>query len=310
MGFFTDPSSAGHIVLYTLLFLIPITICIGLLAKLIYHFMKNTEKIQKIKRKFKILSLLSITSFICTLLCYFIADGFQYDVFWQHESYAMTSFFWGHGNATAYILFVERIKTAFGQTQFNPSNAVYTYFHICIAFVYLCQMYIVVFLFLMFDTDIDPNIALLQINIVNGIEIIIQLILSISLIFVFVKNLNKIIEINNFETNKDVRRLTKVQLDQKQNKLVQVVTKQTVLSIFAASSTVLWLFCAAIMDIDWDFYPNSSMMIKHSLHFMTAIFLMNDCIINSFAVFLSFPFHAAYYNKLCKKMSRILHKVL
>jgi len=301
MGIVNDPTSGWHITLYVILFITPTIICFGLLSKLVFDFAQNTKSAKKIQIKLKALSIAALSSFICTLICYFIADGFQYNIFWAHESYAMVSFFWGHGNAFAYLLFIERIKTAFGKTKFNPNQKVYAYFYVMIASVYFCQMYIVLFLFLMFEGAIIADVALMHINIVNGTEILIQLILSMSLITVFVKKLNAIIKIQNTDSNQNVRRVSGVQLDKEQNKFIQLVTKQTVLSTFAACSTCGWLIAAGIMDIDWVFYPNSPVRTKHILHFNTAIFLMNDCFVNALAVFLSFPSYKGYYDKICSK---------
>eukprot|EP01083_Nonionella_stella_P083249 230114_1 len=295
MGVFNDTSLPSHIVLHIFLNMVPIILSLVLLISLIYHFATHKKKI---RMELKLTAVVGIVSFISTLSCYFVADGFQYDVFWGRESYAMVSLFWGHGNASAYLLFVQRIKTVFGPTQHNPSHLVYIFFYVCIFLVYFCQMYIVVFLLLLLDSDIDPQFALNNINIANAFEIFVQLILSSSLIYIFVHKLHQIvIAFSNLKHES----ITDLKGDKKKNasRILRVATKQTLLSSCAAVTTCGWLIFAAIMDVDWIFYPQSDMNNKYLFHFLTGISITLDCTVNSLAIFLSFSFSDKYYTKLC-----------
>ena len=243
---FLAESSVGRSVLLSILFVIPFITVISLLVRLLYNFVFSNDGKSLIR--VQVVSVICILSFSITLFCYYFAEMFTYNVFWTALPYAMVSLFWGHGNAATYLLFMFRMKRIFGQTTYRSSNLIYAILYSMIAFVYLCQIYIVIFLICVLEQCTNPTVAFRHINIANAIEIIFQLILSITLIIIFCR---KLLSITQDCVN-----------DTLSTKFTYLATKITVLSGFGGSTTVLWLLCAAIMDIDWVAYPNSDIQLN------------------------------------------------
>ena len=284
MSILGHPSPA-RLVLLSITFVIPLGLCTLLLLRLIYNFLFKSDKSYF---RLRAISIIGTLSFIITLFFYYYAEQSTYDVFWGAVPYAMVSLFWGQGNAATYLLYMFRMESIFGDTQYKVSKVVRIILYSMIIFVYLCQLYIVVFFICALQEHIDTELALKHIYITNFIEIIFQIILSISLIILFYKKLLKIVQ-----TCVSSNRKLSIQF-------TYLATKITVLSGFGGCTTVLWLLLAGIMDIDWVWFPNSHINVKYTLHFLTGIGLMLDCTFNSIVIFLTFVLNEPVYQRLCR----------
>ena len=277
----------------------------------------NNKNKKKIHLRFRIISICGISFFIITLFCYFYAETFTFSVVWGFEPYALVSLFWGHGNLFSYLLYVQRINTAFAKTSYNASKRTFILLYCGIFFVYFCQLYIVLFFFLGFYGAISLELMSLQLNIANDIEIFVQLVISFSLTKIFISKLIKLeasYARNNGGSSSSSGTKEK---DNNNNKnknfeegspLLFLATRQAVLSMFGALSTCVWLVTAAVMIFDWLLFPESPGTIKHIFHHFTGFGLVFDCVSNSFAIFLSFKFAKQYYIKGCISCHRDMHQ--
>ena len=168
MSILGRPSPARSVLL-CIIFLIPLTLCIMLLIRLLYNFLCKKDKSLI---KLRAISIIGILSFIITSFSYYYAEQFTYNVFWGALPYAMVSLFWGHGNGATYLLYMFRMESIFGETQYRVSKIVRMILYSMIIFVYLCQIYIVIFFICALEQCVDNKLALKHIYIANFIEII------------------------------------------------------------------------------------------------------------------------------------------
>merc|ERR1712176_1581738 len=89
-----------------------------------------------------------------------------------------------------------------------------------------------------------------------------------------------------------------IDINHKQENLIQIITKQTILSLCSTFTTQIWLlyyipivFIFANDSVDYD--------TKYKLQKMSEVWGAIDCCVNALCVLLAFIFVADFYNKIC-----------
>ena len=209
---------------------------------------------------------------------------------------------WNFAQIFLFTLLMLRIYHTFHETPYRVSNWAYYLFGaliffyvICCAVWYIHNLVIIRAHYTNVDTLFDVYRALSKGYIIT-VELI-DLLISMMLIYLFVKQMVKISvalrdDLNFRKQSVSIRIQSdaSVQLNEKQIEIIHSATRYSVLSIIALLSTQLNLliFCMASMA-EWDMND----------WVICGIFFCLDCIINSLCLYLLFAANRKAYTLLC-----------
>jgi len=90
-----------------------------------------------------------------------------------------------------------------------------------------------------------------------------------------------------------------IEVSHAQRNLLNIITKQTILSTISALSTQTWLIYYAPLAVIWA-YGNESDRVLYSLHITSEFIVVIDCCVNAMCLLLAFAFAKPYYICLCR----------
>lgn len=96
-------------------------------------------------------------------------------------------------------------------------------------------------------------------------------------------------------------------IDRKQNKLFNIISKQTILTIFGTISTQIWLWVSLSMVIIYQF-DGDNYQLKYCFYTICGISFGFDCCVNTLMVFLGFSYFSNVYDKTCIKCHMCCYK--
>eukprot|EP01084_Bolivina_argentea_P202512 346004_1 len=275
-----------------------------ILAFIVWRYYDITERIWDATAKW---SMCAVISYGVYCVVWAVYMRFQNKTFSSYLNHIDTIIIWRLGATSIYIMFVKRFEATFGETKYDTFPAVYICFYIlCILFLLLGVVTIIMLVLL----DLQ-SISLQQISMFGIIEAvlssIVDIILSVGLIGLFVYKLwllNRDIGIEYLHQNMNDNNSS---LNSKQVSIVNVMSKMTILSIFATVSTQMVFVLQSIQyvrmfeDKDYDILDTFAHLLG-----------VADCFVNSICVIWSFDFVAPCYrwtpcalfdfccSKLCK----------
>lgn len=201
-----------------------------------------------------------------------------------------TSFgIWRIAQSLTYIIFIQRLKTTFKNTKYASTSCTYNILYFVAVLFIIPEIAKDVSHFV--NNHFTLKTADITIIIESIISSMIDLVLSITLLYLFLKKL--------YSLNLDIARLSdgdhKLRLKYKQ--INNIIAKISILSIWSLTSTQLLMIAVCIEF----FMHNIEANTMHIISFIWMIIWALDCCINSFCLFLSFDFALGWYLCACTK---------
>ena len=275
-----------------------ISVILGLFICLVYFH--NNKKIGSMKW-----SLLAILMFSTTNIGF---PFFYSSIVTSAYLPAAMDLCWSFGTIFVYILLLKRFQKTFEHTKYDTFTSqrrnIYIFYSFCFIFVILDM--ISKALFLRADKISTEEYSIYTL-IVTIIQQLIDFTLSFGLIGLFVhklKCLNKDIE---YSKSVAIYVNHKETYEQSQYKILNILSKVTLLSIIVIVSSQLYLLYRTSIFVLASFYNHDiSDLEVWVLHGYLSI----DCVINAICIFLSFDFNNKCYTKICchQSWTKLFHK--
>ena len=197
------------------------------------------------------------------------------------------SLFWVTGTISIYILFIERLQITFLGTNHAISSYVYYGLYFGCALFLLHWFGFATCYYLQLTKTITSTQYYFAEGITTTIGLIIDFVLSVSIIAIFIQKLKELsIEVG---ANGNDKLLNKDSLSRSQMKIVSSMSKVTILSTVAIVSTQCLFLLSATMY--W--------MQTTELNNFQVMLLVIDAIVNSICVVLNFDFAGKWYRRMC-----------
>lgn len=275
----------------------------------IYKTWNPTKRNNALSKTFKLMNLLGIISFLLCSISQCI-NVYYWNVYWwtfstiQIISWYFNAFFWSFGQFMSYLLCLNRIKTTFTNSAYEPKKFVLYYIY-SLLILYELTWIIKTITPIIFWKDIIKNTSFSQ-NILYKIQfyltipiIILDVMITLSMSYIFVSRLFKMIlmqtrmRMESFEANSidgpSYLRQSLILTNQNLT-FIEICAKITILSVTSLFSSCVFISLNAIA-----YYQNFA----GPLDKVRAIWLQIDTAISCICLLLFLPKTQWIYNKLC-----------
>lgn len=199
---------------------------------------------------------------------------------------------WTTSQICTYLVFTNRFKISFNKTKYALSNNMYYIFY-AIMIVYVLLAYITVIIYILYrytPTSINRTDYQDSLIALNLFVVILDLILSIGLLWLFLSKLVALhIDIGE-----------QLNPRYKQMSIIHVMSKMNILTIISVLSSQIFVFWSGIINSLYRFDIIDEYKYLDLLNVLYIIWAFEH-MINSLCIYLSFEFAAKLYNKMCSK---------
>ena len=227
---------------------------------------------------------------------------------------AVYSLTWSLGQIFVYLLFIERLKYSFKNTKYASSKRYFYPFYIGIGLFLIISIVAQIIQILYKSHAINRVFYSDSGDARNLAQCIIDVILSIGLLYVFIKklsDLNKDLSVFNADEVYQGSDKSSISLNSRQEAVIKIVSKLTIITCFAVGSTqilmiystITFLICNGPIDCEFGMGHNYLKTITEGLWGL-------DCFINCLCIYLSFGFEHSYnmYYSICGCCDRLCIK--
>ena len=215
--------------------------------------------------------------------------------------------FWSFGIFTLYLLFIQRLKKTFQNSIYKISNCINILLFIGMIFFLLIQIAdsiinIIVYINKNFNWN-QFSLYTLPILILSEF---LHFIISCIIVYMFISRLIQLIllrETNNFSSSQirdDISNDLQINLEEYQQKILNVVIKYFILSTIAIISSQIFFISSIILDISFN-SSNSCCSQRFNIisSYINITIMGIDCCINCLCIFLNFQFKPKWYSLIC-----------
>ena len=231
------------------------SLCYSLYVYKTYHTYHSKKK-EKLPTRLKIFNFCGILAFLLCAVWQSI-NGYYYNkIYWEFStlqtmSWYFTWLFWSIGQFISYLLFLDRIKSSFTGSIYQPSAATKSYLYILLTIFGIVWAIANFLPFLMYiqisdNTSIDRSLVF-KVEFYCSIPVgIIDIIITISMVHIFVSRLYKLVltqtKVDHDDFSSNSRQEPLLLKDSHLN-MIRISVKITILSVTSLlSSVVLFVF--------------------------------------------------------------------
>ena len=237
-------------------------------------------------------------------------------------NYAIGKISWSSGQVFLYLFFLKKLTLTFTNSAYQCPKSQILIFKLCIIIFFGLVLLQTSLVAIYYPT---PKYTIF-ITIITLLTQMVDLILSICLIYLFTSKLF-ILCITQTECNVTRRCITNSAttsvsnknddssysislLNDRQIELINIISKQNILSLFPIIITQLYLVLYVINDLSY--YNNWDNKLFWT-YLVTCLIKPLNCIINILCIYLSFKFKSKLYNKICyfchKKLKQLCNNI-
>lgn len=295
-----------------LVIIIGIITCLFVLFSLLFCNYFSTPIEDRIRPSIFWTTLFSYILFIAALVSFGIFNLFPFKDFkthWIRYDFAVIS--WNFAQILVYILLLLRIRHSFSDTIYKIHDCIYIIFLILLSiYILCCFMWILNSMIAIKIYDYDEIELIDEYNYLNNAYVfsveIIDLIISILLIYVFIKQIIKIavdLSTNEYGTSSSSSSIDSnySSFNIHQRKLMNIISRYSLLSIIATICTQLNTFLYCSILISSKINPNNDHNWIFWAFYADKLLFCIDCIINPLCLHLLFAQNEYLYGKLCNK---------